>query len=244
MKITSFIQGEKCMDKEKKENPKPDLAERLNILRAGVLGANDGIVSVAGVVVGVASATKDPITIFLAGLSAVLAGAFSMAGGEYVSVSTQRDTEKAAIEHQKKLLSTNFDGETKEVAKYYCEQGISENLSEEIAKDVMGRTPLSTTVHIKYNLDVDDFTNPWHAAFSSFISFTIGSLLPMLVVMLVPVNMRIPFTMIAVTIALFITGYVSATLGNAPRIPAVIRNVIVGIITMVVTYGIGHLFNI
>ncbi|MDR0922314.1 MAG: VIT family protein [Lactobacillales bacterium] len=221
-----------------------DLAERLNILRAGVLGANDGIVSVAGVVVGMASATNDPMPIFIAGLSAVLAGAFSMAGGEYVSVSTQKDTEKAAIIKQKELLKTNFEEELSSVAKYYEEQGISPELSMTIAKEVMEKHPLETTIHQKYNLEVGEYTNPWHAAFSSFISFTIGSILPMLTITLFPENLRVLFTIFAVTVALFVTGFVSATLGGAPRKPAVFRNVVVGLITMFVTYGIGHLFKI
>jgi len=228
----------------KKTSAEVELAEKLNILRAGVLGANDGIVSVAGVVVGFASATNNTMGILLAGISAVIAGAFSMAGGEYVSVSTQKDTEIAAIELQKKRLSKHFYEETEDVVKFYEKQGIDKETAHRIAQELMKKNALEITVHQKYNLELGEYTNPWHAAFSSMASFTIGSLLPMLTILLFPPNLRIAITFISVTIALFFTGFVSATLGRAPRKPAVIRNILVGILTMTVTYLVGHLFKI
>ena len=220
------------------------LSNQLNILRAGVLGANDGIVSVAGVVIGVAAAGSSNRLIFIAGLAAVLAGAFSMSGGEYVSVSTQSDTEKAAIEQQKKRLSEHFDEEKADVVKYYRATGISEELSWKIADEVMEKRPLEITVDQKFNLEVGEYTNPWHAAISSFCSFVIGSLLPLLAIVLIPSPHKIMGTVLAVTIALFITGYTSAKLGGAPRRPAVIRNVFVCLLTMAVTYAIGYLLHV
>ena len=227
---------------EKNDEMKLDV--RLNILRAGVLGANDGVVSVAGVVIGVAAATTDLPTIIVAGLAAILAGAFSMAGGEYVSVSTQSDTEKAAIEQQKKLLETNFDQECLGVQKFYEEQGVSPDLAKQVADDIMSRKPLEITIWQKFGLEVGEYTNPWHAAFSSFLSFTGGSILPFAAVSLSPANQRVPVTVVAVVIALFITGYTSARLGKAPTRPAVLRNVLVGLLTMAVTYFIGQFFSI
>ncbi|MDR2834392.1 MAG: VIT family protein [Streptococcaceae bacterium] len=221
-----------------------DLDERLNILRAGVLGANDGILSVAGVVIGVAAAGSSNNSILIAGLAAVLAGAFSMAGGEYVSVSTQSDTEKAAVFIQKKKLERNFDEEVKGVANYYVKQGINSKLADEIAQDIMKKKPLEITVQQKYGLEIDDYTNPWQAAISSFVAFTIGSALPLLAIISLPENIKIIGTIITVTLALFLTGFVSAKLGKALTRPAIIRNIVVGLLTMSVTYAIGHILNV
>jgi VIT1/CCC1 family predicted Fe2+/Mn2+ transporter len=184
------------------------------------------------------------MTILLAGVSAILAGAFSMAGGEYVSVSTQKDTEIAAIEYQKQRLHKHFQEEIRETAKFYEHQGINHKTAEKIAQELMEKHPLQTTVHQKYNLYLGEYTNPWHATFSSLVSFILGSLLPILTIVLFPESLRILVTGISVTVVLFITGFVSASLGSAPRKPAVIRNMIVGWLTMTATYVIGHLFNI
>lgn len=228
------------MDEKTKDK---DLDDRLNILRAGVLGANDGIVSVAGVVIGVAASGGSPNSIFVAGLAAIMAGAFSMAGGEYVSVSTQADTEKAAIKVQEQVLKSHFDEEVEGVAKFYREQGIDPTIAQEIADDVMSKNPLEVTIRQKYGLEIGEYTNPWKAAISSFLSFSVGSILPMIAIMLFPGNTKIIGTVIAVAVALFFTGFISARLGDAPEAPAVRQNLIVGLITMAVTYGIGLLLN-
>lgn len=146
---------------KRKRQTKIDFAEKLNILRAGVLGANDGIVSVAGVVVGVASATDNIMTVALAGISAILAGAFSMAGGEYVSVYTQKDTEIAAIESQKQRLQKHFQEEIQDAIKFYEHQGIDHKTAEKVAQELMKKHPLQTTVHQKYSLDLGEYTNPF-----------------------------------------------------------------------------------
>lgn len=226
-----------------KEN-KLSLSQQLNVLRAGVLGANDGIVSVAGVVIGVAAADGSHSAILIAGLAAILAGAFSMAGGEYVSVSTQADTEKAAIKTQKEALENDFENERRAVVNYYLEKGIIKETAEEIANELMESSPLKTTIEIKYNLEEGEYTNPWHAAISSFIAFAIGSLLPFITMAFIPANYRIIGTIIAVTITLFLTGYISAYLGSARKGPAILRNVLVGFLTMGVTYGIGLLLHV
>jgi len=224
-------------------NKREEISQELNVLRAGVLGANDGIISVAGILVGVAAANATEHTLLITGLSAILAGAFSMAGGEYVSVSTQADTEKAAIESEQKLLDSQPQVERQVIVNHYIDSGLSEKISNDIADELMKKKALEELVDIKFDLQVGNYTNPWHAAFSSFCAFIIGSILPFLTTVLIPYPYKIPFTIGAVIIALFITGYTSAHLGKAPKAPAVIRNVVVGMLTMGVAYIIGYLLQ-
>ncbi|MBM7636573.1 VIT1/CCC1 transporter family protein [Streptococcus saliviloxodontae] len=219
-------------------------SRRLNILRAGVLGANDGIISIAGVVIGVASATSNIWFIFLSGLSAILAGAFSMAGGEYVSVSTQKDTEQAAVEVEKRLLEQHPDIARKSLYDIYIAQGECETAAEMKVNVAFYKNPLKHLVEEKYGIEMDEFTNPWHAAYSSFIAFAVGSLPPTLSVMLFPKDLRIVATVIVVALSLLLTGYVSAKLGKAPVKAAMLRNLGVGLLTMTVTYLMGQLFHV
>ncbi len=144
------------------------MSERLNTLRAGVLGSNDGILTVVGVLFSVAVATTDQFTIFIAGLSDLLACAFSMAAGEYASVSTQKDAEKAAVAKEKQLLKTDFSSELATVKMFYVERGVSEQTAALIAQDLMAKKPLETIISIKYNLNLGQYMNPWNAALSSF----------------------------------------------------------------------------
>ena len=201
-----------------------NFAERLNILRAGVLGANDGIISIAGVVIGVASATSNIWFILISALSAIFAGAFSMAGGEYVSVSTQKDTEEAAIEKEQALLDRSPEAARESLA--------------------FNKNPIKVLVEEKYGVDLDEITNPWHAAVSSFLAFSVGSLPPALAIMLFPEPYRIPVTVVVVALTLLLTGYVSAKLGKAPVKQAMLRNLTVGLLTMLVTFLVGHIFHV
>lgn len=225
---------------EKEQN----FSKRLNILRAGVLGANDGIISIAGVVIGVASATADLWIIFLSGLSAILAGAFSMAGGEYVSVSTQKDTEQAAVVREQNLLKSSPAAARKSLYNVYLAKGECETSAELLVNKAFLNNPIKTLVEEKYGIEFGEFTNPWHAAMSSFISFIIGSLFPTAAIMLFPENIRIIATVAVVVVALLITGYVSSRLGDAPVGPAMRRNVSIGLLTMLATYLIGQLFSL
>ncbi|MFC3927299.1 VIT1/CCC1 transporter family protein [Streptococcus caprae] len=218
-------------------------SERLNILRAGVLGANDGIVSVAGVVIGVASATNDTWVIFLSGISAILAGAFSMAGGEYVSVSTQKDTEIAATERERRLYETDPKVAKQSLYDHYLAKGECSTAAEVMTNRAFAKNPVKFLVEEKYNLEYESFTNPWKAAISSFLAFSIGALFPMLAVMVAPENLRIPLTMFLVVVSLFLTGYSSAKLGNAPTWPAIRRNIGMGLLTMLATFVIGHVLG-
>lgn len=220
-----------------------NFASKLNILRAGVLGANDGIVSIAGVVIGVATATTDTWVIFLSGMSAMLAGAFSMAGGEYVSVSTQKDTELAATEKERQLYTNNPEAARQSLKAVYLERGECETAADIMTNKAFAKNPVKTLVEEKYNMEFEEFTNPWHAAISSFLAFVVGAIFPMLAIMLFPVGIRVPATVVVVVLSLLVTGYTSARLGEAPVIPAIRRNVVMGLLTMLATFLIGHILG-
>ncbi|CAM3044997.1 VIT1/CCC1 transporter family protein [Lactiplantibacillus plajomi] len=221
---------------------KMTLAQRVNILRASVMGANDGILSVAGIVVGVAGATSNSFSILISGLAGMLAGTISMAMGEYVSVNTQKDSQKMAIANQKQALAANYDGEADWVAQKYIKQGISAPLAKKATQEMMSEDALVTTVRERYGFNPSQFISPYAAGIASMISFPTGSILPLVSITFFPPHVKVVATVIAVAIALAITGYVAAVLGNANRGHGVFRNVVSGLLTMVVTYFIGHLF--
>jgi len=215
------------------------LSEQLNIIRAGVLGANDGIVSVAGIVIGVAGAQQSQATLFLAGISGMFAGALSMGGGEFVSVSTQRDTQKTMTKLQHRNILNNYQGELENLTNHYQTEGLTPTLSKEVATQLMKNDALNVTLKSNFNIEQKHFFNPWNAAISSFFSFILGSLLPLLSITFIPYPYKVPGTIGAVILALTCTGYASATLGNSNRFKGVLRNLLVGIGTMTITYLIG-----
>ncbi len=217
------------------------LNDRLNWLRAGVLGANDGIVSVAGIVIGVAAATVDRGNIATAGIAGLTAGALSMALGEYVSVSTQRDTERALLAKERRELAEEPEAEFDELIGLYEAKGLSPQTARAVARELTDRDAFAAHVDIELGIDPDELTNPWHAAISSAISFTVGALLPLLAILLTPPAARIPVTFAAVLLALGITGWISARLGGADPAQATRRVVIGGALAMVITYAIGRL---
>ncbi|CAM3096438.1 VIT family protein [Stackebrandtia soli] len=220
------------------------LSSKLNWLRAGVLGANDGIVSTAGLVVGVAGATADRTAILTAGVAGLVAGSFSMAGGEYVSVSTQRDTEDAMVRLEKRELAEMPEQELAELTDIYRDKGLSPELAARVAAELTEKDALRAHAEAELGIDPDDLVNPWHAAFASFFSFAIGALLPLIAIILPPTSARVWTCGVAVVIALALTGYTSAWLGQARRWRAVLRNVGMGAITMVVTYLVGLVFGV
>ncbi|CAD0156550.1 conserved membrane protein of unknown function [Streptococcus thermophilus] len=221
-----------------------NFAERLNILRAGVLGANDGIISIAGVVIGVASATSNIWFILISALSAIFAGAFSMAGGEYVSMSTQKDTEEAAVAKEQALLDRSPESARESLYQTFLSQGDCETEAEVKVNQAFSKNPIKVLVEEKYGVDMEEITNPWHAAVSSFLSFSVGSLPPTLAILLFPDPYRIPITAVVVALTLILTGYVSAKLGKAPVKQAMLRNLAVGLLTMLVTYVVGQVFHV
>lgn len=221
---------------------KMSLAQKVNVLRASVMGANDGIISVAGIVIGVAAATSNPYSILISGLSGSLAGTISMCMGEYVSVSTQKDSQKMALISERQRLKDQYQHEFNYVQKQYEKQDIDPKLAHQATKELMDKDALSTVVQERYGFNPKEFTSPYAAAIASFISFPTGSILPMVAVTMVPENIRIFATMVAVLIALLITGYFAAVLGKANRVKSMLRNATAGLLTMCVTYLIGQLF--
>lgn len=219
------------------------LGNRLNWLRAAVLGANDGVVSTAGIVVGVAGATDSRSALLTAGLAGLLAGSLSMAAGEYVSVSTQRDSEQAALALEREELATTPQAELDELTGLLQSRGISHDLAREVAEQLTERDALGAHARVELGIDPDELANPWHAAWASFISFTAGALLPLLAIVLPPHAWRLAVTVVSVLVALVGCGWGSARLGNAPVRPAVVRNTLGGAIAMAVTYAVGTLLG-
>ncbi|KZF02806.1 hypothetical protein A2J03_28210 [Rhodococcus sp. EPR-157] len=224
--------------------PHSDVGGRLNWLRAGVLGANDGIVSVAGLVVGVAAATAERGPVLTAGTAGLVAGAVSMALGEYVSVSTQRDTERSLLDKERRELDEEPDQELAELVAMYEDKGLSPETARIVAEELTAQDPFAAHVDIELGIDPDALTSPWQAALSSAIAFVTGAILPLLAIVLLPTSIRIAVTFAVVVIALAATGTISAWLGGAPCRPAVTRIVIGGAIAMIITYGIGQLAGV
>jgi VIT1/CCC1 family predicted Fe2+/Mn2+ transporter len=218
-------------------------AGRLNWLRAAVLGANDGIVSVAGIVIGVAGATSSRGPIFTAGLAGLVAGAVSMALGEYVSVSSQRDSELSQLAQEKRELAERPQDELAELTALYQAKGLSAATARTVAAELTARDPLAAHLDAELHIDPDDLAHPLQAAGASALSFTFGALLPLLAILLPPAAWRVAVTFIAVLIALGLAGALSARIGGSDVRRAVLRVVIGGALGLALTYGIGHLFG-
>lgn len=215
----------------------------LNWLRAAVLGANDGIVSVSSIIFGVAGATSERHTIFIAGLAGLVAGACSMAVGEYVSVSSQRDAERAYIARERRRLHDNPEHELDGLVDAYLQKGVSEKTARLLAQELTAKNALAAHLEAELQIDEKDLNNPWQAAIASFIAFTVGAVIPLVAVLVTSRHTRVAVTFIAVLMALCVTGYLSATVGAASRKRAILRVVIGGALAMVITYFIGHLFG-
>ncbi|MEU4113878.1 VIT family protein [Kitasatospora sp. NPDC028055] len=219
------------------------LSARLNWLRAAVLGANDGVVSTAGIVTGVAGAAGSRAALLAAGVAGLLAGAMSMAAGEYVSVSTQRDTERAALAKERRELAEDPEGELDELTDYYRDSGLTDGLAREVATALTERDALAAHAQTELGIDPEALTNPWEAALASAAAFTLGALVPLLAVLLPPESWRLGVTVAAVVLALTASGWASARLGGAGPGRAVARNVAGGLLAMAVTYSGGVLLD-
>ncbi|AVO66178.1 VIT family protein [Weissella cibaria] len=222
---------------------KQTLAQRNNLIRAAVMGANDGILSVSGIVIGVAGATTNSFAIFIAGFAGALAGTVSMAMGEYVSVHSQNDAQVKAEETQTQALKTDYATEFAFVQQKYMNQGISTDLAAQATREMMAKDALGTTVRERYGFTLHHEVSAIGAAVASMIAFPLGSVLPMLAITLLPPHVRVPATAGAVLIALAFTGYAAAHLSGANERRATVRNVVAGIFTMIVTYLIGSLIG-
>ncbi len=214
------------------------MAVRLNWLRAAVLGANDGVVSLAGLAVGVAGATTSRSTILAVGLAGLFAGALAMAVGEYVSVSSQRDSERALLHLERRELADSPHAELAELASLYRDKGLSHELAAQVAEQLTAHDALAAHAEAELGIDPESLTNPWHAAAASFLAFTAGAILPLLAILL-PTAIRVPVTAAVVAACLIATGYAGARLGRAPARRPIARNLIGGALAMAVTYGIG-----
>jgi VIT1/CCC1 family predicted Fe2+/Mn2+ transporter len=216
-----------------------NFAPRLNWLRAGVLGANDGIVSIAALVVGVAAATSDTGPILIAGTAGIIAGSLSMALGEFVSVSSQRDSEASLIKRERQELEDNPEAELLELADLYEQRGLSAATAAAVARELTDHDAVAAHLEAELGINELELTNPWHAAISSALSFLAGSVLPMIAILLGPENIRIPLTFAASLLALGLTGAIGAYLGQSPILRPVMRVMGGGALALAISWGIG-----
>ncbi|MCZ4494568.1 MAG: protein of unknown function transrane [Conexibacter sp.] len=219
--------------------PEVHLSHRSNWLRAAVLGANDGILSTASLVLGVAASGASGTAIVTAGIAGLVAGALSMAAGEYVSVSSQRDAEEADLRLERRELSADPAGELRELAGIYERRGLSPELASEVAQSLSHRGALEAHARDELGLDEERLARPLQAAWTSALSFSLGAALPLLAVGLTPASARIPTTVVVTLLALGLLGDLGARLGGAPRRAAATRVVCWGALAMAITAGIG-----
>ncbi|MDZ4046411.1 MAG: VIT family protein [Rhodoglobus sp.] len=219
------------------------IAGRLNWLRAGVLGANDGIVSVAAVVVGVAGATAELSPILIAGSAAVIGGAISMGLGEYVSVSSQRDTQRALIAKERAELEQLPDQELEELAGLYEAKGLSPSTARQVAAELTEHDALAAHLEAELGITEAAVASPWQAAGASALSFLIGAALPMVAIIFPPADWRVPITFAAVLLALVLTGVTSARIGGARWLRPTLRIVVGGALALAATFLVGMLLG-
>ncbi len=217
--------------------------DRIGWLRAAVLGANDGIVSTASLVVGVAAAHAASSEILVAGVAGLVAGAMSMAAGEYVSVSSQSDTERADLERERKELATDSKFEHEELAAVYVKRGLDAELAKQVAEQLMMHDALSA--HARDELGISEMTTarPVQAAFASAGTFAVGAALPIIVVLLTPSAVLIPMVIGSAILFLALLGGFGASMGGAPVVKAALRVTFWGAFAMALTAGVGALFG-
>jgi vacuolar iron transporter family protein len=217
------------------------LSGRAAWLRAAVLGANDGLISTASLMVGVAGANSSRSAILVAGIAGLSAGALSMAAGEYVSVSSQRDTERADLDRERGELAVEPEAELAELASIYERRGLSPGLARQVAVELSQHDRLPIHAREELGFDITTLAKPVQASAVSALSFTVGALLPVLIVAIAPASSRLPLTVAATLIGLVILGLVGARLGGAPPLRAAIRVLIGGTLALSIALGIGRL---
>lgn len=235
---------------EKNKNFKPrntigkvDTRGQSNWLRAAVLGSNDGIISIAGLVVGVASATQSKSAILIAGLAGIVAGAMSMAAGEYLSVSAQRDTENALLANERKDLVDHPEEELADLVSAYKSEGMDPKIAKVVALELTESNAFATHAEVDLDIDPKHLTKPWSAVFASASSFVVGSLIPLAAVLISVEKYTVVIIFVSVIFALIITGIISAKISGANVFKTTSRVVLGGAIAMIVTYVIGNLFK-
>lgn len=224
-------------------HPETHLVERIGWLRAAVLGANDGIVSTASLIVGVAAASASTSDVLVAGIAGLVAGAMSMAAGEYVSVSSQFDTENADLERERQELASQPDFEREELAQIYMQRGLDQALARQVADQLMARDALGA--HARDELGMSEVTSarPIQAAFTSAVTFAAGAALPLLAAVLMPHSMIVASVSVASLLFLALLGAIGARAGGAKIGKAVVRVTFWGAMAMAITAGIGTLFG-
>jgi len=224
-------------------HPESHLVERIGWLRAAVLGANDGIVSTASLIVGVAAAAATRNDVLLAGVAGLVAGAMSMAAGEYVSVSSQSDTERADLARETAELRDNFPFEQEELAQIYVKRGVEPDLARRVADQLMAKDALGA--HARDELGISDMTTarPVQAALTSAATFAVGAAMPLLMVLASPTHLLIPIVSIASLVFLALLGAVGARAGGADLVKATARVTFWGALAMAATAFIGKLFG-
>lgn len=220
-----------------------DVGGRLNWLRAAVLGANDGIVSIAGLLIGVAGAAAGREALLTAGVAGLAAGAMSMAVGEYVSVSAQRDSEHAMLDLERRELAELPEQELRELEGILIGKGMTPATAKVAAREMTDHDAFRIHCDLELGLDPDVRTNPWEAAGASAVSFLVGGAIPFLAILFAPGAWAVGVTVAAVVLALALTGFSSARLGRAKVATAVLRNVLGGVVAMAITFGIGSMFG-
>lgn len=221
--------------------PEQHLGARAAWLRAAVLGANDGLVSTASLVVGVAAADSSHSAIVVAGVAGLTAGALSMAAGEYVSVSSQRDTERADLERERLELEASPDAELAELARIYRDRGLSEELAQQVADELSLQDRLVVHARDELGIDVDSLANPWQAAVVSAGTFCVGAIVPVLVMAFAAASMRVPLTMLITLAGLVALGATGAWVGGAPRRRAAWRVFVGGSLALLISLVIGRI---
>jgi VIT1/CCC1 family predicted Fe2+/Mn2+ transporter len=221
--------------------PEVHLSHRSNWLRAAVLGANDGILSTASLVLGVAASGASGHAIVIAGVAGLVAGALSMAAGEYVSVSSQRDTEGADLRLEERELSTDPEGELRELAGIYERRGVPAELAAQVAAALTSGGALAAHARDELGLDAQRTARPLQAAWASAVSFSTGAILPLVAIGVSPASMRVVVCVAVTLAALALLGDIGARLGGAPRVRATVRVLVWGAVAMAVTAGIGAL---
>lgn len=222
----------------------PHYLERSGWLRAAVLGGNDGIISVSALIVGIAASGASPSTILMAGIAGLSAGATSMAAGEYVSVSSQSDIERADILREAKALSDNPEAEYEELVDIYRHRGLSEATARQVATELTEKDQLEAHLRDELGLVDELKANPFQAAMVSALSFIIGAGVPLLSVWLAPPDKILMSVLIATILSLTTLGAIGAKLGGAPIGRAIVRVVALGLLALAVTFGVGTLFNV
>ncbi len=224
-------------------HPEHHLVTRIGWLRAAVLGANDGIVSTASLIVGVAVAAATQNDVLIAGVAGLVAGAMSMAAGEYVSVSSQSDTERADLARERNELSNNVEFEKEELAQIYVKRGLDQTLARQVAQQLMAKDAL--TAHARDELGISEITTarPIQAALTSAASFSIGAAMPLLMVVVAPVGALMPLVFAASLGFLALLGAIGAKAGGANVLRATARVTFWGALAMALTAGIGKIFG-